>query len=414
MNDRSHQEPGERILVYDFNASGHCPGWMHLAAMGFLGAGAEVWVACRAGTPEVRPWADKLIAAGCRVITIPDAGGNHAANAAAIARREGIRKVFFPNFDSVVYEMGKHGVRGALDGLDIGGIWLRPELAAIKRGPLCRLLEKLVRTRANKLRRKHARAVDHNRRGLEDFLPNQRRVARVRLFFTSTSAASAVGELLLPGETRMLCDPWLARGEIPRAEARVRLGLDDSRVILLHLGTSRPEKGLKDVCDAMLQLDHGTLDRLLLLRAGRVDRGDAPSLRRLEQKHAARVLDRYLSEDELAGCYAAADWVLLPYRHQAETSGVLIHAAAHGRPVIASDYGWIGSATRQHGLGSLFPHTDTAALAALLAKVANGDAKSWDAAGMEQFAAENSPGKFQETLVEQWLRESPNPPAGGR
>jgi len=402
-----------KVLVYDFNASGHCPGWMHLAAMGFLQAGAQVMVSCPADTAEVRPWAERLAAAGCCVVAMPEGDICHATDAAALARREGIERLFFPNFDSVVYEMGRHDVRGVLDGLDIGGIWLRPELRPEPRGPLRRLMEKLVRTRANKLRRKHARAVRNNRRGLAGFLPEQRRMARVRLFFTSDSAAAEVGGLMMPGETQRLCDPWLNRSGMSRDEARAALELDDSRIVLLHLGTSRPEKGLKDVCDALLMLDDAVISRLLLLRVGRVNLRDAPSLRRLERRGAARVIDRHVTEDELSCSYAASDWALLPYRNQKETSGVLIHAAAHGLPVIASDHGWIGTATRDHGLGLLFPHGDTTALSDLLGRVALGNAGGWSAEGMERFAAANSPAAFQKTLVENWLNSSSAPVSSG-
>lgn len=398
-----------KVLVYDFNSSGHCPGWMHLVATGFRQAGADVLVACRLETPEVRTWADRLAAEGCRVIAMPEGDDVcHATDAAALARREGIRRVFFTNFDSVVYEMGKRRICGALEGLDIGGIWLRPELTPFRRGPLRRMVEKLIRTRANKLRRKQARAVHNNLRGLGGFLPPARKVASLRLFFTSEAAAIEVGKLL-PGETRQLCDPWLTRCEISRSEARARLDLDDSRVILLHLGTSRPEKGLKDACDALLSFDDNLLQTLLLLRAGKVDRSDVPRLRQLEKRGGAHSIDRYLGEEELACCYAACDWVLLPYRNQSETSGVLIHAAAHARPVIASDYGWIGQSTRDHELGLLFRHTDTVSLAEQLAKVAKGDIHDWSAAGMERFADANSPESFQNTLVTQWLLEDDTP-----
>ncbi len=402
------------VLVYDFNASGHCPGWMYLAAAGFRMAGAEVVACCRTGDAGVRPWADRLAADGCRVVAMPEGDFCHAGDAAALARREGIQRVFFPNFDSVVYEMGKRRVRGALDGLDVGGIWLRPELRAEPRGPLRRLVEKLVRSRANKLQRKHARAVRNNHRGLADFLPDQRRVARVRLFFTSEAAARDVGALMLPGEERMLCDPWLDRCRETREQARAALDLDPSRVVLLHIGTSRPEKGLDDTCQAMLSLAPDARERLLLLRVGTVDQRDATQLRRLEQTGAARVIDRHVAEDELLRAYAACDRVLLPYRHQKETSGVLVHAAAHDRPVIASDHGWIGKATREHAMGMLVPHCDTHALAAALDRVARGQACGWSADGIRKFAAANSPDRFRKTLVDDWLRHPPDPPPTGR
>lgn len=397
----------ERVLVYDFNASGHCPGWMFLVASGFRREGAEVLVGCQAHLPEVKPWAERLRELGCRISTIPPGATADAfpLHAGEVARRAGLQRVFFPNFDSIVYDLGKCGARGVFEGLDVGGIWLRPELKQESCGVVERLWRKVLRTRAAKMRRRHARAVSNNRAGLAEFLPEQRRVGRVRLFFTSSEAAQEVGGRLAPGETAVICDPWLSRSGASKREAREALGLPGERVIFLHLGTSRREKGLADACEAMGRLDGALGTQGLLLRAGRVDKGDRPALRKLEDRGGAVVLDRYLSDAELDLCYAASDWVLLPYRGQKESSGVLIHAAANRRPVIASDFGLIGEATRSFALGRVFEHQNVGALAEALAGVLQEDGEAVGyAPGLVRFAAANSPEKFQKTLVDGWLR----------
>ena len=378
---------------------------MHLVATGFIAAGAKVIVACRMEEREVKPWADKLAASGCRVVDIPAEGIRHASHAASLARDAGVRRVFFPNFDSVIYEMGKLGATHALAGLDVGGIWLRPDLTPLARGPVQRVFEKLIRSRANKTRRKQARAVRNNLRGLVGFLPENRQLTGLRLFFTSRAAASEVGKRL-PGETSLICDPWLSRCDTSKADARAWLGINASRMILLHAGTSRQEKGLSDVCKALSSLDPSLSDRLLLLRAGKVDASDAPMLKELVDRGVAHSLDRYLSEEELSHCFAACDWVLLPYRNQSESSGILIHAAAQNRPVIASNYGWIGQCTHDYGLGLSFRHLDTGALAEQLAKVARDNITECSPAGMNRFADANSPESFQKTLISLWLYEN--------
>ena len=376
---------------------------MELVADAFNAEGADVWVACRARDDAVLQRAERLLASGCKVIGIPADTKDYPQHAAMIARNNGIMKVFFSNFDSVVYDLGKSGATGVFEGLDVGGIWLRPELKGKKPGPLERAITKLVRTRAAKKRRRHARAVANNQAGLRDFLPEERRIERVRLFFTSAAAAKEVGGMLAPGETAVICDPWLSRSDVDRREAREALGLSRDALILLHPGTSRREKGLADACEAMRSLNKTSTANMLLLRAGMVDREDRAAIQALEQRGAAVVMDRYLTDAELDLCYAACDWVLLPYRGQKESSGVLIHAAANGRPVIASDHGWIGEATREHGLGLLFPHCDIKALSGLLERVAGGGSGGWSAEGMKRFAAANSPEAFRKTLVNGWL-----------
>jgi glycosyltransferase involved in cell wall biosynthesis len=405
----------ERVLVYDFNPTGHCPGWLYLVAGGFREAGAEVRVCCRTDDARFDGWVGKMSAAGCEVGDIPGSVRNHAEHAAKAAAEQGISRIFFPNFDSLVYEMGKLRAAGMFEGMDIGGIWLRPDICGENPGWWRRLRLKWLRTRANKLARRKLRAVANNRQGMRAFLPGDGRGGRIRLFFTSPDAAAELASHLGEDAVMTICDPWLERAAIERDVARTALGLDRDRVVLLHAGTSRPEKGLKDLCEALLGMAPQGLEKLSLLRAGTVGPLDAPALQDLLRTGAAMVLDRYVAEDELALCYAAADWVLLPYRDQKESSGVLIHAAANRRPVIASDYGWIARQVRQHDLGRLFKHHDVNSLRALLEELAAMPREAgWDDSGMVEFSALNSPETFRKTLNQRWLHGRPDDRAASR
>lgn len=392
------------VMVYDFNPTGHCPGWLYLAATGFRAAGAEVHVRCRTDDSRLAPWIAKLEDAGCAVGGIPVTIANHAAHAGEEAAKYGISRIFFPNFDSLVYEMGRLRLTEAFHGCDIGGIWLRPDLDGKLPGWWERVRLKWVRTPENKARRRSARALANNQRGLAALTGPPPRPQRLRLFFTCPDGAAGVAAVAGGAVVEMICDPWIERAEMGRGSARAALGLPPDKVVFLHVGTSRPQKGLKDACEAMLRLDPDVLDRACLLRAGAVDPLDAPALGDLRRRGAAMVLDRYLDEEEIALCYAASDRVLLPYRNQKESSGVLIHAAANARPVIASDFGWIGRHVEAHRLGDRFAHADVAALAQSLndAITAN-DGNARDTSGMQEFARLNSPDAFRRTLVRHWL-----------
>lgn len=394
----------ERILVYDFHISGHCPGWLSLVASS-LASNADLLLCCQSDHPEVSPWIRKLEPLGARIEVRPCNAAQPAHHAASVARSEGIRRIFFPNFDSVIYSIGKRGAPGVFEGLSIGGIWLRPELAAPPTCGLPEILLRFDRSRRGKRRRQHLRAVSNNRKGLADILLEEHAVDELHLFFTSGESLLEAKPFINQHEPQRICDPWLTRHETPRADARKQLGIDQDVVVFLHAGTSRPEKGLKDSCEAMLRLDDATLHRSCLLRAGKVDPGDAAILNSLSLRGVASFMDRYVSEEEMMLCYAACDWVLLPYRNQKESSGILIHAAANERPVIASEFGLIGTNTLKHGLGLTFPHRDVDALSKLLEKVINSGGRMLleNTNGMKNFAAINSPSEFRKTLLQKWL-----------
>ena len=391
-----------RIIVYELNASGHCPGWMSLISRGLAATGAEVIVCCRTEHPQVAPWLPEMIAAGCRISLQScdlERPGEHAAR---LAKAEGASRIFFPNFDSIVYAIGKNGAPGLFENLDIGGIWLRPTFEGVRWGSMRSTLSRLNRTRRGKLARQHQRALKNNKLGLERILDTGGlRPKRLRLFFTSPVSLAQASNHLRSDQVSLICDPWLEINHTPKQEARKMLNLPRDRTILLHAGTSRPEKGLDDLCKAIRGLPEDYASKLLLLRAGKTDSADRKHLSKLESAGLAHTLDRFISEEELQLCYTACDWVTLPYRNQSESSGILIHAAANLRPVLASDFGLIGENTRIFKLGRVFTHKDIKALSREIIRLIT-DQTTVQEAGMMRFSESNSPTEFVRTLRNQW------------
>ncbi len=70
----------------------------------------------------------------------------------------------------------------------------------------------------------------------------------------------------------------------------------------------------------------------------------------------------YVSETRKDALYRDADLVVLPYTSFASQSGVLHDAYAHGRPVVVTDVGALGSSVRADGTGRVVPANDPSAL----------------------------------------------------
>ena len=80
------------------------------------------------------------------------------------------------------------------------------------------------------------------------------------------------------------------------------------------------------------------------------------------------ILDRFLSDAELAALLRRADLVVLPYR-RIDSSGILFAALAFGRALVLSDVGSFRELHDEHGIGVLVPPDDSAALATAVAGV---------------------------------------------
>ena len=107
------------------------------------------------------------------------------------------------------------------------------------------------------------------------------------------------------------------------------------------------------------------------------------------------ILDRFLSDAELAALLRRADVVVLPYR-RIDNSGVLFAALAFGRALVLSDAGGFRELHDEHGIGVLAPPGDAPALATAVAGVLEDDAGRAELEAASRRAAE---GPFSWELV---------------
>ena len=143
------------------------------------------------------------------------------------------------------------------------------------------------------------------------------------------------------------------RPTISREEARRHFGLPEDAIVLLNYGVGHRRKGLHLVTEALQRVDS---PRLFLFSAGRHNKNLKARDEALvmEKQGRAKVIDRYITEEEEAMCYRACDFVLAPYLSHFGSSNVLALAVRAGRPMLASEYDLIGQRVRKRKLGILF------------------------------------------------------------
>ncbi len=142
-------------------------------------------------------------------------------------------------------------------------------------------------------------------------------------------------------------------------ERTVRSPIDVDGQVVLFVGRFRHYKGLSVLVEAMTRLDAN----LVLV-------GDGAERGRLERqiRHSpARSRVSILSDvtdEELPGCYARADVVVLPSTERSEAFGLtLVEAMASGTPVVSTELSTGTSEVNEHGVtGLVVPPDDPAAL----------------------------------------------------
>jgi glycosyltransferase involved in cell wall biosynthesis len=160
---------------------------------------------------------------------------------------------------------------------------------------------------------------------------------------------------------RLLPEPVENMKPLDARAARAKLGISPTGSYLGCLGALSAVKGvallLKAFADAPVAADA----RLLL-----IGKPDVELRLLLDNEYrglceAGRIIhiDRYVSQEEFHLGLMASDVVCVPYHRQIGSSGVVVRAAAVGRPLLGSDFGWIGRVIRDFELGIVCDVTDT-------------------------------------------------------
>lgn len=204
-----------------------------------------------------------------------------------------------------------------------------------------------------------------------------------------------------------LPEPVDADGVAPGSAARVRagLGVAPETTLFLLFGSLGPRKGLAQVLAAVGLLPPDIARESAVALVGKVAGDGARLAVEVDEIRRATgatliVRDEYVADAEVPAYFAAADVVLAPYQRHTGSSGVLALAAAGGRPVLTSDFGYVGEVTRRYGLGLAVDTESPAAIAAAMsAFVADGPRSLTDEQAMADFAATNGAAAFGDTLL---------------
>ena len=156
--------------------------------------------------------------------------------------------------------------------------------------------------------------------------------------------------------------------------------------IFLYFGIIRPYKGVEDLVAAfdLLPADVRATSRLVLV--GETWEGwNAPleAVAASPNRDRIDVVNRYVTDAEVAAHFAAADAVVLPYR-RSSSSGPLHIAMSSGLPVVVTHVGGLVEAARDYEGTHFVTPADPAALAAAMVDLPQSrdrrfvDPHSWD------------------------------------
>jgi glycosyltransferase involved in cell wall biosynthesis len=255
----------------------------------------------------------------------------------------------------------------------------------------------------------HGAAFAHPVRGLRRRLQNRLslelidRVPRARLHFVNAIGWDylAARRPRLAARADVLPDPVDAEAPRDKAAARHRLGLPTDDILIVSGGLQNRRKGIDLLLRALSALPESTLARLRLVLAGRCDAEIAPMVASMPQQVASRIIriDRYLSDAELADALSAADLVATCHPRHMGLSNIALRAASLERPVLASEWGWLGSIVPRFDLGWSGPISDPAAYATVIERAIESAATWKPSPRTRQLVAFHHPENFRANIL---------------
>ena len=127
--------------------------------------------------------------------------------------------------------------------------------------------------------------------------------------------------------------------KIESSIAKTRAGIKDD-FIVLFFGLLRPYKGVKYLISAFEHLPRDLIEKSRLLIVGETweDKKSVEFAKESRYSNKITVVDRYVSDEDVALYFSTADVLVLPYT-RASQSGVAHIGMAFGLPIIASEVG---------------------------------------------------------------------------
>jgi hypothetical protein len=332
------------ILIFEPGMVGHRLAWLQYITEDFLGLGYKItWaVDFRPGAKEIIEEQLAAVLPEVSILSVFDEkgqwrGGSKLKSLEECQRISQAKQVFLNEFDEIASNLLRRAAMGlfpsrALQGR-LSGVYFRPRFLAAPRRPIGNIMK------ATGFRRLCEQGWFRHIYLVDEYLFSSQKNKDKDLFY-------------------FLPDPWSGDFSCHFADARRILDIPMNKVVFLHYGMGDRRKGLHLVVEALgtLAEDSG----MFLLCAGNIshDRRLLEKLAALERRGSAKLLNRYVSDEEERLCFCAADGVLLPYIHHYGSSGVLSRAAAAGKMIIVSDEGLLARRVRDHHLGLLFQTND--------------------------------------------------------
>ncbi|MFD1144046.1 glycosyltransferase [Larkinella insperata] len=230
-----------------------------------------------------------------------------------------------------------------------------------------------------------------------------RQATLANVFCLDHSAVEGLRQLSPAAKIWPLADPvesyTLTPAEV--GALRTKLGIESGRQVFLLFGYLDERKGIEPLLEAVKELPADRQKAVCLVLAGPVQ----PAFQEKIERKLAEVGDlvqvvrvfREIKGREIQLFFELADYALALYQKHVGMASVVVRAAVSRKPVLASDYGYLGHLVQSEQLGAVADTTEPSAIRAMVERVLAGKIP-YSAENLQKLADRNSDVYFAETI----------------
>ncbi|GAB3945647.1 hypothetical protein GCM10028805_15090 [Spirosoma harenae] len=229
--------------------------------------------------------------------------------------------------------------------------------------------------------------------------------ALTNLFCLDHSAVPLLNEINTQVNVIALPDP-VKSYPITTAESealRSELQIDPDRNVFLLFGYLDDRKGIEPVLDALKQLNPAAQEKICFLLVGAIQ----PDYQVKIEHQIAEVgpnvqivtVFKEIKGRSIQLYFDVSDYVLALYQRHVGMASVIIRAAISGKPLIASDYGYVGHVVSQKQLGIVTDSTSPEAISQVLEQVLT-EGMTYSSKNLQEVADQNSDVSFAKTIFD--------------
>ena len=203
---------------------------------------------------------------------------------------------------------------------------------------------------------------------------------------------------------KMLPDPIPQLTPLDDFDIHKQYGIEEGRVIFLHIGSLGNRKGTLEVIESVEHISISGQNRVAILIVGKTGNLKDEQLyenavKMMKSKTNAQLVwhNEFVPTAMMKSLFDQSEAVLIPYKNAEFSSGILGHAAAANKMVIATGSGLIGQLVTRYQLGSLLVKPDALNLAKKIEEVLGTESKMIE---NSDFVKQHSPRRFSKTLLE--------------